>query len=241
MLRAPAIALAFVCAAPAVAQQSFALPQGCEAYVTVQKRGCSVSHLFRCAGDPAGMQRRVDMDEQGLTYAGTIDAETQWIESWHPMAGITDRLAPDPADAASLTTLMETGVDTFDFRVISTPGDAVTVFRGQDRLTGESVTIDGVTLDQTEFAVTALDEAGNVLWETTGREFIHREWRTFLSGVRTVRQGAESWDSDNTPVEFIFPGEAGFLASTPRHDCGVMMSAAPDMLRAAAFSRGVDP
>lgn len=223
------LALALLCAAPAAAQQPFALPQGCEGYVTIQKRGCQVSHLFRCESDPEGWQRRVDLDDQGLTYAGAIDAETRWVESWSPASGLTDRLIAGETDPASFTELTESGVDTFDFVIESQPGGIITLYRGQDRLTGETVEIDGVTLERTEFAVTALDPAGNELWRTTGSEYIHRDWRTFMAGTRTVTTADDQWDSDNSPVEFIFPGEAGFLSSTARHDCGVMMSAVPGM------------
>jgi len=222
-------------AAPAAAQDTFSLPQGCEAYVTVQKRSCTVTHLFRCTGDPEGWQRRVDFDEQGMVYAGAIDAETQWVESWHPLAGSGETLMDGAADPASFSGLVATGVDTFDFQTISSPGDLVTIYRGQDRLTGEQVVIDGVTLDVTEFAVTAYDPTGNEIWRTFGSEFIQRDWRTFMSGTRTNVTSEGEWPGDNTPVAFIFPGEAGFLSSTPRHDCGAMLSSAP-LLPSGAFT-----
>jgi len=207
------------------AAQTFGLPQGCTAYLTVQKRGCTVSHLFTCEGDPAGHQRRADLGEEGLLYVGVIDAETQWIESWHVEADSTERLLPGAADPASFTELSTLGRDTFEFTTLS---DDIyeTIFRGQDELTGETVVIDGVTLERTAFQVTAYDPAGNELWTTSGNEFISRDWRTFFSGTRTTANATETWDSDGTPMEFIFPGEDGFLASSPRHDCGVLMSMA---------------
>jgi hypothetical protein len=220
---------------PATAQ-TFALPQGCEAYVTVQKRNCTVSHLVRCAGDPEGYQRRIDIDEGGMSYMGTIDAETQWMESWSVEADVNDRLLPGGADPASLSTLIATGVDTFDFQV-ETDGTYITRYQGQDRLTGEKVVIDGVTLDVTTFQVEARDETGALLWSTTGSEFIHREWRTFISGTRTTDNGSEVWDDDGTPVEFNFPGEAGFLTSTPRHGCGEMLSSLGPMARLDRLER----
>ena len=212
-------------AAPAMAE-TVSLPGGCTAYVTVQKRGCTVSTLFTCEGDPAGHQRRMDFDEDGLTYAGTIDAETQWIESFHALAGTTERLAPGAPDPASLTELMETGLDTWDFRTISDAGYD-TIFQGEDRLTGATVVIDGVTLEETAFQVVARDSGGRELWRTVGNEYIHREWRTFLSGTRVVTTQDETFETDGRPVEFAFPGEDGFLSAEPRHDCGVMLSKAP--------------
>jgi hypothetical protein len=206
-----------------MAQGGFSLPAFCTAYVTVQKADCSISHLFRCEGDPDGHQRRVDLDEGGLTYLGVIDSETQWIESFHALTGETTYLAPDPADPANFTELLANGRDGLDFQT-SSDLYGLTRYLGEDRLTGETVIIDGVTLQVTEFQMTVTDAAGNLIWEIAGNEFIHPEWRTFLSGVRTFSTKDDSVTEDGTPVEFIFPGEPGFLGSTPRHGCGVVMS-----------------
>lgn len=208
------------------AAQTFGLPQGCEAYVTVQKRGCIVTHLFTCEGDPAGHQRRADLAEDGLTYVGVIDAETQWLESWSVGLDSTDRLMPGAPDPASFSTLIGTGKDDFAFSTM-TDDTYETVYRGQDSLTGATVVIDGVTLERTQFTVIATDPTGAELWRTVGSEYIHRDWRTFFSGIRTTTTPDEEWSADGTPVEFMFPGDAGFLAATPRYDCSVVMSKAP--------------
>ena len=54
------LTLAVMAASPLAAQQ-FSLPQGCEAYATVQNRGCVVSHMFRCEADPAGHQQHLQI------------------------------------------------------------------------------------------------------------------------------------------------------------------------------------
>lgn len=206
-----------------MAQGGFSLPAGCTAYVTVQKTDCSVSHLFRCDSDPEGHQRRVDLNESALTYMGVIDSETQWIESFHASTGDTTRLAPGAADPASFTELLATGRDGLEFQTTSEMF-GLTTYRGEDRLIGETVVIDGVTLERTEFSMFVFDAAGTMIRSIIGSEFIQAEWRTFLSGTRTLTTLGEVWTEDGTPVEFIFPGEDGFLGSTPRHGCGVMMS-----------------
>ncbi len=210
-------------AAPAAAQDTFALPAGCEAYVTVQSRDCIVSHHFMCEGDPEGLQRRVDLSEDGMVYAGAIDAETQWIESFHVVSGHSERLEDSPTDRASFSELFANGIDTYDFRTLS---DEIgpTRYRGQDRLTGEMVQIDGVTLHRTEYRITVTTDDGVVLWSSEGSEFVSEGFRMFLSGTGTVTTPDETWDVDDSPVEFIFPGEAGFLSPNPKHGCGVMMS-----------------
>jgi len=214
-------------AGPALGQGVFELPEGCTAYLTQQQRSCTVSHHFTCADDPEGWQRRVDLDEEGVIYIGTIDAETRWLESYSPRSGIVEVLGEDGRDPASFSTLLATGIDRFDFTTRTEPEGVVTRYVGQDRLTGESVTIDGVVLERTEFAVTARDESGAELWRTEGQEFISREWGMFIGGTRTTTLGDESWDSDGSPVEFILPGEPGFLSASPRYDCGALMSKAP--------------
>lgn len=214
--------------APAMAQaaKTFQPPAGCTAFLTVQYAACGVAHHFTCDADPEGWQRRVDMDESGISYFGAIDAQTQWVESIHLRAGFSENLDAQNADPAAFDELLSKGVDTFDF---TTSSDAVgtTRYAGQDRLTGETVEIDGVTLDQTEFAITAYAADGSEMWRSTGAEYISRDWRMFLSGNSTTTAGGETWDTSDRPVQFIFPGEAGFLSATPTHGCGVVPSQAP--------------
>jgi hypothetical protein len=219
------LSLALIClAAPAFAQSNtFNLPQGCTAYLTVQMRSCTVSHHFTCEGDPTGYQQRVDLDERGLTYVGTIDAETQWISSFHPFTGHSEMLAPSPAKPASLSALLATNVNEYDFETNSAE-IGTTRYVGTDRLTGKTVTIDGVTLDQTEYAIRALAPDGSELWRSSGNEFISREWRMFLSGTGTVVTPDDSFDTDDTPMEFINPGEPGFLSANPKFGCGAVLS-----------------
>lgn len=204
-------------------EQTVTLPGGCEAYATIQKRSCTVSTLFHCEGDPDGHQRRMDFDEETMTYMGQIDAETRWVETFYASTGTSETLAPNPVDPASFSTLIETGYDDWDFGTISS-NNILTIFRGYDRLTGETLLIDGVTLEQTEFSIVAYDPAGPELWRSVGNEYIQRDWRTFLSGTRTVTVPGEVFETDGRPVEFAFPGAPGFQSTEPRYDCGVTLS-----------------
>jgi len=62
------------------------------------------------------------------------------------------------------------------------------------------------------------------MWSTQGNEVISRDWRMFLSGTGRVTTADGSFDSDDTPVEFLFPGENGFLSANPKYGCGVAIS-----------------
>lgn len=215
------LTIALLAASPLAAQE-FSLPVGCEGYLTIQSTSCSVSHYFRCEGDAAGEQRRATLDEEGLSYVGRINGEAEWVESFHLRSAHSERLMSSP-DPMSMTTLLGEMVDTWDFTTDSAEiGQSRYV--GMDRLTGESVTIDGITLLRTVYALTAYDAAGNEVWKSEGAEFVSPEWRMFIGGLSTYITSDDSFDSDDTPVEFIFPGEAGFLSVNPKFGCGVQMS-----------------
>ena len=207
---------------PVAAQDQFSLPAGCEAYLTIQSTSCTVSHHFTCEFDAPGEQRRASMDEEGLSYVGKINSEAEWVESFHLRSGHTERLASS-ADSMSMTDLLAGDVDTWDFTTESVEiGDSRYV--GFDQLTGESVVIDDVTLLRTEYALTAYDAEGNEVWNAQGREFAHPEWRMFIGGISTYTSANGTFENNDTPVEFIFPGEPGFLSVNPKHGCGVELS-----------------
>ncbi len=214
---------ALLLATPVFAQDSFSLPAGCTAFLTVQGADCSVDHHFTCTADPAGHKQRVSLDEQGLTYLGTTDEETQWIRSFHPLSGHSEQLESNPADPASLTELIETGRDSYDFITLSEEVGP-TRYVGEDRLTGKSVVIDGVSILETEFEITAFAADGTQIWASSGHEFINPDWKSFLSGTSVIQTTTDSFERDGRPVEFIFPGEQGFLSANPKHGCGVVMS-----------------
>ena len=226
MIARPAIAMALLTAGPALAADTFALPQGCDAFVTIQSRSCSVEHHFTCDGDPEGVKRRVSLNEDGLTYVGSTDREAQWLASYYPFTGHSEELEDAPADPASLGELLAKGVDTYDFQTNSAE-IGTTRYVGQDRLTGQIVTIDGVALQQTEYQITAYGPDGSELWSSQGNEFVNADWRSFIGGTGTVTVPDGPFDKDDRPVEFIFPGEPGFLSANPKFDCGAILSSAP--------------
>ena len=214
-------------ALPAAAQtDTFSLPAGCEAFVTVQGKDCSVDHHFTCQGDPAGHKQRVSLDERGITYLGTTDDQTQWISSFHPLSGHSERLEDKPADPASFSELLRDGRDSYDFRTLSEEV-GTTRYVGEDRLTGRVVTIDDVTLQETEFEITAYDADGTEMWHTEGNEYVSSDWRMFLAGTGVTTTPDETFERDGSPMEFIYPGEPGFLSANPKYGCGAVLSSFP--------------
>lgn len=198
-------------------------PEGCAPYLTVQGKACRVSHHYTCIGDAPGDQWRVDMDQEGPFFYSRIDREGQWLESYDP---ILQTLDPNPIDRSSFSQLLAAGIDTLDFTLSKEDGTGSRA-AGYDRLTGEIVVIDGVTLQQTEVAFTEYDRGGAVLRRARGTEYISADWRLFFAGPGETDLGDGQWlPIDGSPVEFVFPGEDGFLSAQPKYDCDVLSAGA---------------
>jgi hypothetical protein len=210
-------------AAPALAG-TWSAPEGCEAFMTVQSKACRVSHYYRCSTDNPGDQWRVDMDQEGPFFTSRINSEAEWVESYDPLLQLLD---PAPADRASFSELLASGIDTWDFTLSKEDGTGSRA-AGYDRLTGKTVLIDGIALSQTEVEFTEYDLDGTVLRRSRGNEYLHPDWRLFFAGPGETDLGDGQWlPIDGSPVEFIFPGEDGFLASQPIYDCDALTASLP--------------
>ncbi|MGB1235124.1 MAG: hypothetical protein ACPG5U_05275 [Planktomarina sp.] len=216
-------AIAFTLVSGPATAGTIPIPNGCTAYLTVQQRQCLVTHHYICEGDPAGHQWRVDVTDAGMTYAAKIDAETQWVYSLDLFGGREETLVDNPADPASFSSLLDAEIDTYDFQTQTQDG-VTTRFYGFDRINGTTA-IDEVDLLTSDFEITSEDADGAVLWSATGNQYVSPEFRMFFFGTdtTTIADGAVS-NTDHTPVNFIFPGEQGFLSDTPDYDCNTTMS-----------------
>lgn len=207
---------------------TFTPPPGCTLLVTVQYRQCTVANHYSCASDTPGDRWIAYADGQGLFFTSRIDTETRWMESISHATGEVDWLNEGgSADHASFSALLATGRDDYDFVTDSNTG-AQTRYRGFDRLTGETVTIDGVPLERCEFDLSAFDAAGNFLSRRTGMQFINRDMRLFLSDSETIENAVgDRVTTTQPPVLFAFPGDEGFGALDPILDCDALMTGTP--------------
>jgi hypothetical protein len=206
---------------------TWSAPEGCEAFMTVQAKACRVSHYYTCQGDTPGDQWRVDMDQEGPFFFSRINAEGEWVESFDATRQVLD---PSPVDRASFSELLANEIDTWDFTLSKDDGTGSRA-AGYDRLTGETVVIDGIALNQTEVEFTEYDRDGTVLRQSRGNEYMHPEWRLFFAGPGETDLGDGQWRPiDGSPVEFIFPGEPGYLATQPIYDCDALTAELPQSL-----------
>lgn len=213
---------------PANAQAVFTPPAGCEGVLTIQSKSCLLTNVWSCEADPEGYQWVGIFNRVGPFQIRRVDTEFQWLESFFLNPPHTETMVVPAPDPENLTELFRDMLDIYDFTVIPNNGDVTERFVGYDRLTGESVVIDGETLLRTEFAYEVLDTEGNLIKARAGRQFVSEKHRIFMFGL--------SWDVDTpddifdgTPIEFIYPGEPGFFSLTPRYECGAIMSSfSPD-------------
>ena len=225
-MRVTALALLALLPAPALAG-TWTAPEGCEIFLTVQSKLCRVSNHYRCAADPAGDQWRADFDQEGLFFRSRINFETEWVESFDSNPPTRQWLEPAPEDPARFSELISLGADTFSFGLGHDDGYRSAVY-GFDRLTGRTVTIDGVALEETEFDYTETDESGVVVRRGRGNEYISREWRMFFAGPGETDLGDGQWlPIDGSPVDFVFPGEKGFASTRPLYDCDALTAEGP--------------
>ena len=218
------VLFAFLLLPATVHAASFAPPAGCESFLTVQETGCEVSVYYRCAAEPDGHQWRVDFGINGRTYEALIDKETRWLKAYSPMTGVAKAIQPDEPDPASFSGLVATGYDSMEFSQLDTQG-VTHHYKGFDRLTGETVVIDGRTLKRTAFEIIERDGEGNLVRKVTGNEYISEEFGRFFGGRAMVEEWTgESYPADSTPIDFILPGEPGFASTIPLYQCNEMMS-----------------
>ena len=217
MIRAALISVAVASAAEA---GDFAVPAGCTAYLTVQSRDCKVEHHWTCAGDPAGMKWQADIGPNGPTYIGKVDDEAQWIDSYFTGSGERETLVLPAKDPASLTDLFEQGLDSYHF-TLNTPNGVHEVI-GFDRIVERNLTIDGEVLHRTEYSIRITGPDGALTYASKGSEYVSETHRRFFSGYGKVTSPEPPYSYNSSPVEFIYPGQKGYLSNTPTYGCDVL-------------------
>ena len=196
----------------------------CELEMTVQLQSCEVANFERC-GDG---WRITYSDGGGPFFVSEIDNETRWTRSISLEWGDADLLSPNAADEASFSELLATGRDDYDFKTRNSASGQETRYVGYDVLAGGSVTIDGVQLERSQFAMTAYGADGAMMWSREGTQYISREMRLFFANAE-VFENAEGHREQraSAPVSFAFNGEEGFGADQPELSCDMVLSAAP--------------
>lgn len=213
-----ALILLTLAAGPALAETA-SLPTGCTARMTVQSANCTVRVVYVCKGDTAGHVRVDTYGAGGLEQAARFDPDFQMLERTAPESGITSRLV-EITDALHLATVLTEGTDTYAYREEALRGnDAPRSHRVTGRMdrAGDPVVIDGqALLLLTGLRVVTLNTQETIVFV---EEAYYDESATMVFGGRSFVLGDTAPVLNRTPVDFIFPGEDGYLSVAPLHGC----------------------
>lgn len=203
------------------AAAAFSPPAGCSGYLTVQYHGCLMENIWTCEADEPGTKWMALFGPGGPIRVQKVNADFVWLESFWQNPTYTEVLVTPMADPQSMTELLATGTDTYDFAEDSTRQGRVRI-SGFDTLTGKMSVIDGEPLLNTSFDFQKQLADGTIISRQTGGQYVSEKHRLFFFGT---------WNSDSgeaeqatPPAEFVYPGETGFFANVPIYDCGAVVS-----------------
>ena len=201
-------------------------PEGCEAVLTVQKHGCEVTHIYQCE---QGIVKHINIDQDEFDWVSLFGPDYIELESKEEITGIGLVGMNAISDPRSLHTLLTTGRDTVAYRgEFDMPGLLIGAadVSSQSRLMDEVLEIGGVTwqkaLEEIVFQVRP-----HLAMTGTQDIWIDAESGILFHGSSSHELAGKAEETDNTPVEVIYPGQPGFLSMSPIYDCGEMMSALP--------------
>jgi len=217
------LAWIFMCLPVAGTAQQWAPAPGCEPFLTVQANECQVVNLWTCSEAPEGYVYRSVHEYGERVIADVFDAERNWVATEFA-DGWRETLLYPMRDPISITDLAENGFDTIDFDLLSNPSnpdDPVTFarVRGADIMLGETVEIDGETLEKSRYLNTFANADGVVTGTGEGEQYYSPRWNMLLSGVYSWTDSTGRTDFDNTPITFLEPGEDGFGSIQGVHGC----------------------
>ena len=193
------------------ARAQYVLPNGCNAFLTVQSKSCLVSHFYTCNADAEGFKWRIDLDEQGEIYHVQTDAEARWLYALGMTSGISENLDETGSiDQASLTNLLQQDHDDFAFQMLSSSGEIIVVW-GKDQLMGQIVIIDDLLLFQTKSTMMVTDAEGNFLWDTPATEYVSPKHRIFFGSPNVYRTDKGKKFFNLFHLNFYFPMKWIFL------------------------------
>ena len=230
-----AATMAWVSGASTVLAEAWSVPAGCETFLTVQFRECRVANFYRCGADPEDQVWRADFDPEGLLLLTLTDADTVPLRIIDPRAETDLRLDPGSQYSPSLAALLAQPWVNIEYRMIDQSGQGDKFLGMRSRLPASdklpikfsSVTIDGVVLEEVIFNVGRGSVSGDYVQVRQGVEYVQLDWRLVFSGPEehSLPGNLEAFsDVDQSPVDFIFPGEPDFGTTRPTEDCELQLS-----------------
>jgi hypothetical protein len=212
-MRSILIALGLMSASP-----SFAVAQDnptCTTLVVIQNEGCSVRRVFTCDNMPEDVRNVGNYGLAGPTLVVSVntDGRTLRISAGPDTPTIT---LGEQADPFSLRVALAEGADSFNYQMVHETAGPATV-SGQITTSGEMVTIDGQTMQIFQSDQTTLTPEGET--QVADVRYLYHATLQLLLTASTNDATTGQVRVERTPVDFIWPGEAGFEDYTPLYGC----------------------
>ncbi len=218
-MRFAGVICALMVSGPALAQSSIEVPEGCTPEVTVHKAGCAASTIMMC-----GDERRAQ------TYTrGSLEHEHIYDTDWSLLGynfetsdTVNMRHQENTGASMSFAELVETGASPSEGAFMVKTGRITREFflSGENRLTGDSITLDGETFLVGESYRIFEPKPGAGGLEFNIDFLISPERNLFIEGSITRNAyGAGEEQMDHTPLALALPGAPGFLADRSMVSC----------------------
>lgn len=199
------------------AEDQAVFPETCAPRLTVQAVDCTVTHYATCETDGGGGVMQVRFNGAGVRETQILDADN------HPLrifSGAVD-LAFDqttPADRMSSSVLLSEGADGYAFTMSSARGPIRRMtFFGNDELIAEPFSANGFSFQKLRgrYVRTLHLNGGTVTIAVEAEQYVAETFGFFVPIKETQTQMSRKVMSDQTPVDFLKPGDAGFLSARP--------------------------
>jgi hypothetical protein len=214
-MRSIPIILGLICAAPTFARAQDATA-GCTTLAIIQSQGCLVRRVFVCDATPDDVINVGSYGPEGPTSVAIFNADGRTLEtSFGP--GTPKITLGEQTDPLSLRILLATEQDSFDYQMVHETVGAAQI-SGQITTSGEMITIDGRSLQVLLAEQTLVPPVGEAR-ATVIRYLYDAGLRLMLTDTITDAATGDIRDT-RTPVDFIWPGEAGFQDYVPLYGCG---------------------
>ena len=213
-MRTIPIVLAFICATPTVvfAQDDEA---HCTTLAVIQSQSCLVRRVVTCDNFPNDVTAVGSYGPDGPTGMAMFNSDGRTLET-NAGPGTPKVKLGEQADPLSLRVALGAGADSFDYQMVhETAG--IAQISGQITTSGETVTIDGRSLQVLTSNPTTVNPAGET--QTVAIRYLYDpDLRLmFTDSVSDATTGEIR--ITRTPVDFIWPGETGFEDYVPQFGC----------------------
>ncbi len=200
-------------AAPALAQD---IPPDCAPLVTIQSQGCFVRQVFTCASDSQPLRWAASYGPNGPISLTVMDLGGMPLVM--KIGKDKPRGTLDPfGDQADLAKALAGETDRFSYQIKFDDGTALWT-SGTFDLTGAEAKIDGRSLPEMRRIETMVYPDGSSSPELDNRLVYDAELGLVINTTSTDHATGKLL-MDRTPVDFLFPGEAGADSVVPLYGC----------------------